>query len=119
MLRTFLKSKLHLARVTEANTAYEGSVSIDQALLEAADIAAYEQIHVWDVTNGARLITYAIPARPGSGTICVNGAGARLVQPGDRLIIASFAQGTAQEAAAWQPRKVFLNDRNQTVQDGA
>lgn len=115
MLRTYLKSKLHLGRVTEANTAYEGSVSIDQSLLEAADIAPYEQIHVWDVSNGERFITYAIPAHPGSGVICVNGAGARLVQPGDQVIIASFVQSTAHDAAGWTPRNLLLNERNAIV----
>ncbi len=103
--------------MTEANTAYEGSVTIDHSLLEAADILPYEQIHVWDVTNGERFVTYAIPARPGSGVICVNGAGARLVHPGDRVIIASFAQGSAQDAQRWVPRKLLLNERNHIIRE--
>lgn len=116
MLNTYLKSKLHLATVTEANTAYEGSVTIDQALLEEAHIAPYEQVHVWDVTNGSRFVTYAIPAPPHSRTICVNGAGARLVQQGDRVIIAAFFQAEPAEGAAWPPIKLLLDQENHVVQ---
>lgn len=118
MWRTYLKSKLHLARITEANAAYEGSVTIDQALLEAADIAAYEQVHLWDVTNGQRLVTYALPGRPGSGVVCVNGAGARLMHAGDRVIIASFVQLTPEAAKVHTPRQFILDDTNQIVRDG-
>ena len=83
MQRVMFKSKIHRATVTEAELHYEGSLTIDEALMEAADILPHEQIHVWDVTNGARLMTYALPGVRGSGTICVNGAGAHLVKVGD------------------------------------
>src|SRR5690606_33075897 len=84
MTRTMLKSKIHRATVTEANLEYEGSVSIDTDLLEAADILPYEAVDLWDCTNGARLRTYAIPGERGSGEICVNGAAAHLIKPQDR-----------------------------------
>lgn len=115
MLRIFLKSKLHLACVTDANVAYEGSVAIDQSLLEQADIAPYEQVHIWDVTNGQRLVTYAITAPPGSGAICINGAGAHHMHAGDRVIIASFATLSPDEAKRHQPRQFLLDASNQIV----
>jgi aspartate 1-decarboxylase len=115
MQGTYLKSKLHQGIVTEANVAYEGSVTIDQGLMEEAQIAPYEQIHLWDVTNGTRLVTYAIPAPPGSRTICVNGAGAHLVAKGDQVIIATFFQASPQDAALWRPLRILLNDRNEVI----
>lgn len=115
MLRTFLKSKLHQARVTEANIAYEGSVTIDQSLMELADIAPYEQVHLWDVTNGGRLITYAIPGPPNSRIVCINGAGARLMHSGDRVIIASFAQLSADLVTTHTPKQFLLDENNCVV----
>jgi len=107
-----MKSKLHRATVTETNLDYEGSLTIDTDLLEAADILPHEQIHVWDVTNGTRLITYALPGDRGSGTMCVNGAGAHLIKTGDIIIIATFAELEDAEAKLHQPRVVFLGAAN-------
>src|SRR6516164_4095822 len=92
MRRSMLKSKIHRATVTEANLHYEGSLTVDAGLLEAADILPFEEIHVWNVTRGSRLVTYAMAGEPGSGIVCVNGAGAHLAQPGDLIIVASFVQ---------------------------
>jgi aspartate 1-decarboxylase len=110
--RIMMKSKLHRATVTETNLDYEGSLTIDTDLLEAADILPHEQIHVWDVTNGTRLITYALPGDRGSGTMCVNGAGAHLIKTGDVIIIATFAELEDAEARLHQPRVVFLGTAN-------
>ncbi len=112
MTRTMLKSKIHRATVTEANVEYEGSISVDANLLRAADILPYESVEVWDCTNGARLRTYAIPAEPGSGEICVNGAAAHLVKPHDVVIIASFVQVDDREARDWKARRVFVDEAN-------
>jgi aspartate 1-decarboxylase len=108
-----MKSKLHRATVTETNLDYEGSLTIDTDLLEAADILPHEQIHVWDVTNGTRLVTYALPGVRGRGEICVNGAGAHLIKTGDVVIIATFAEYEDAEAKRHQPRVVFLDGTNQ------
>ena len=112
MILTMLKSKIHRATVTMANVEYEGSISIDADLLRAADILPWEAVDVWDCTNGARLRTYAIPAEPGSGEVCVNGAAAHLVKPGDVVIIAAFAQMDEAEARRHQPKRVFVDARN-------
>lgn len=112
MIRTLMKSKIHRATVTEANIEYEGSVSIDTDLMQAADLLPYERVDIWDCTNGARLSTYAIPGEPGSGEICINGAAAHLVKPGDLVIIASFAQMDDQEARGFEARRVFVDERN-------
>ena len=113
MTRTMLKSKIHRATVTEANIEYEGSVTIDRDLLEAADILPYERVDLWDCTNGARLSTYAIEGDPGSGEICVNGAAAHLIKPGDIIIIGSFVEASEAEAQSWTARRVFVDGRNQ------
>jgi aspartate 1-decarboxylase len=113
MRRTMMKSKIHRATVTEANLNYEGSLTIDADLLDAADILANEQVHVWDVTNGTRLVTYALVGPRGSGTICVNGAGAHLIKPGDLVIIATYAEMDDAEARAYKPRVVFVGEGNQ------
>ena len=112
MIRTMLKSKIHRATVTEANLEYEGSVTIDAKLMEAADLLPWEQVHIYDCTNGSRLTTYAIPGEPDSGEICINGAAAHLVKPGDVVIIASFAQLDDAECRAWQARRVFVDREN-------
>lgn len=112
MTRTLLKSKIHRATVTEANIEYEGSISIDEDLLRAADILPYESVEVWDCTNGARLRTYAIPGEAGSGEICINGAAAHLVKPHDLVIIASWAQVDAAEAGDWEAIRVFVDGQN-------
>ena len=114
MVRTMLKSKIHRATVTEANVEYEGSISIDLDLLEAADLHPYEQVDVWDCTNGARLSTYVIPGVRGSGEICINGAAAHLVKPHDKVIIASWVQvdDTEVDVSTWDARRVFVDDAN-------
>ena len=112
MLRTVCKSKLHRATVTEANVAYAGSLTLDAELMKAADIVPFEQIHVVDVDNGQRLVTYCIEGRPGSGTVCINGAAARLVSVGHKIIIISYAQASAEELARLAPKIVLLDERN-------
>lgn len=112
MRRFMMKSKLHRATVTETNVDYEGSLTIDMNLLEAADILPHEQIHVWDVTNGARLVTYALPGERGSGVVCVNGAGAHLIKTGDVVIIATYAELEDAEARRHEPRVLFLDRSN-------
>ena len=116
MTRTMLKSKIHRAIITEANLEYEGSVSIDADLLRAADILPYEEVDLWNCTNGARLTTYAIAGEAGSGEICVNGAAAHLVKPGDVVIIASWTQLADEEARRWQATRVFV-DRANRIRD--
>ena len=112
MTRTMLKSKIHRATVTEANVEYEGSITIDPDLLEAADILAYEQVDVLDVTNGSRLQTYVIEGEAGSGEICINGAAAHLVKPHDVVIIASYAQVDETEARDWTAKRIFVDSAN-------
>ena len=113
MRRYMMKSKLHRGTVTETNLEYEGSLTIDMDLMAAADILPHEQIHVWDVTNGTRLVTYALAGPRGGGALCVNGAGAHLIKPGDTIIIATFAEFEDAEARQHVPRVVFLGDGNQ------
>jgi aspartate 1-decarboxylase len=111
-MRTMLKGKIHRARVTEANLAYEGSITIDKNLMEAADILPYEQVHVLDVDNGARLVTYAIEGERGSGVICINGAAARVVTKGDLVIIISYCTVSDAEARSIVPKLVYVNSQN-------
>lgn len=119
MQRTLLKSKIHRATVTGADLNYEGSVTVDRELLEAADIREHEQVQVYDVTSGARLTTYAIAGEPGEGEIRINGAAAHLVHTGDIVIIASYAQYTEAEAASHEPRLVRVGSRNERVLEAA
>ncbi|MDP8225086.1 MAG: aspartate 1-decarboxylase [Candidatus Lernaella stagnicola] len=112
MRRTMLKSKIHRATVTQADLHYEGSVTIDDILLRAADILPNEQVSVWNITNGNRFDTYALRGEVGSGVICVNGAAARLVSPGDLVIIASYVGMDDAEAKQWEPHLVFVDERN-------
>ena len=112
MHRTMMKSKIHRATVTATDLHYEGSLTVDRDLLDAADILPFEQVHVWDVTNGARLITYALEGDRGSGVIQVNGAGAHLIRPGDIVIVATFTQLDEGEARGHTPRVVFVDGRN-------
>ncbi len=112
---TLLKSKLHHARVTHAELEYEGSCAIDTALLEAAGIREYEQIHIYNLANGERFTTYAIQAQRDSGIISVNGAAAHKASPGDRIIICTYASLSEQEAAAFQPTLVYLDENNRIV----
>lgn len=112
MFRKLLKSKIHRATVTKSDLNYEGSIAVDAALLEAADIQPFEAVHVWNVTNGSRLQTYALPVEHGGGEICLNGAAARLAQAGDLVIIASFAWLDTTEAATARPKLVFVDVAN-------
>ncbi len=109
---TLLKAKIHRATVTHSELNYEGSVAIDGLLLDATGIREFEQVHVWDVTNGARFTTYAIRADEGSGIISLNGGAARHVQVGDLVIIAAFAAMDAAEAATFQPDLVYVDGQN-------
>lgn len=112
MHRVMLKSKIHRATVTGADLHYVGSITIDPVLLEAADILEFEQVAVVDVDNGARFETYAIAGEPGSQTVQVNGAAARLVHPGDTIIVFSYAQYDTDELAVYEPRVVHVDARN-------
>lgn len=112
MIRTLLGGKIHRVIVTDANLGYEGSVTIDEDLLEAANILPNEAVEIWDVTNGARLTTYVLVGERGSGVVCVNGAAAHLVSRGDLVIIATFVQLEDAEARAWKPSVVFVDHEN-------
>lgn len=112
MIRKLLKSKIHRATVTEANIDYEGSVTIDGSLLELADIKEFEGVCIWDLTNGARIETYAITGKPGSGTICVNGAGAHLIKKGDQVIIASYGYYADDTSKTHRPEIIFVDNEN-------
>src|SRR5262245_55254355 len=112
------KSKIHRATVTHADVAYEGSVSIDADLMDAAGILPYEAVHIWNVTNGSRLVTYALSGARGSGTVCVNGAAAHLNRPGDLVILATFADMEPAEAKTYVPTVVRVDGDNRILPDG-
>lgn len=116
MLRTLLKSKIHRVAVTQCELHYEGSCAIDEDLLDAANMVENEQIHIWNINNGERFITYAIKGERGSGMISVNGSAARRASVGDLIIIAAFAQVDDKEVAAHQPDLVFVDDKNRQVE---
>lgn len=113
MFLNLLKGKIHCATVTEANLRYVGSITIDEDLMDAAGIFTNERVQITDNNNGARLETYVIPGKRGSGVVCLNGAAARCVQPGDVVIIMAYAFFTPEEAKTFIPRVVFVNDHNQ------
>ena len=115
MLLTLLKAKLHQARVTHSELEYEGSCAIDGNLLNAAGRREFEQIQIYNLTNGQRFVTYAIRAQDGSGIISVNGAAAHLSDPGDRIIICAYAQMDENEAARFKPTLVYLDESNRIV----
>lgn len=115
MRRTLMKSKIHRATVTDANLHYQGSVTLDPLLMEAADILEHERVDVLDVTNGNRLTTYAIPGAPGRGEVCLNGAAAHLVARGDLVILVTYAEYEEDEARRHRPRVVFVDERNRAV----
>ena len=112
------KSKIHRAKVTQADLNYMGSITIDQKLMVASDIYPYEQVHVVNVTNGNRFVTYAISGQEDSGVICVNGAAARLVAPNDIVIIISYAQFTKDEMVDFKPKIIFVDKNNKKQQIG-
>ncbi|WP_238652977.1 aspartate 1-decarboxylase [Paenibacillus piscarius] len=115
MYRHMMKSKIHRATVTEANLNYVGSITIDEDLMEAADLLENEKVQIVDNNNGSRLETYVIPGPRGSGVICLNGAAARLVQPGDTVIIISYAMLSSEELAGHKPTVVFVDGDNKPV----
>ncbi|MCF0095352.1 aspartate 1-decarboxylase [Micromonospora sp. NPDC049004] len=119
MLRTMLKSKIHRATVTQADLHYIGSVTVDEDLLDAADLLPGEQVAIVDITNGARLETYVIPGERGSGVIGINGAAAHLVHPGDLVILISYGQMDDAEARSYRPRVVHVDTDNRIVELGA
>jgi aspartate 1-decarboxylase len=114
-MRTMLKSKIHRARVTRCNVDYEGSITIDKDLIEAADLLPYEKVDVLNINNGARFHTYVIEGERGSGEICLNGAAARLVAKGDIVIILSYHVISDDEAATATPRLVYVDSENRIV----
>jgi len=118
MMRIMMKSKIHRATVTQADLDYVGSVTLDAALMEAADLLEGEQVAIVDITNGARIETYVIPGEQGSGVIGINGAAAHLVHPGDLVIIMSYAVLSDAEARALEPRVVHVDEKNQIVKLG-
>ena len=119
MTRTMLKSKIHRATVTDSDLHYVGSITVDPHLLAAADILEHEQVHVVDVDNGARFVTYTIPGEPGSGEMKVNGAAARLVHRGDTIIVISYADYTREELESYEPRVVHVDRGNQIIASDA
>lgn len=119
MQRCMLKGKIHHIRITDANVAYEGSITIDAALMSAADIRPYEQVHVWSLDSGERLETYAIPGEAGSGQACMNGAAAHRIKQGETVIIASFAWMDEKEIAAHLPSVVFVDEKNRIRNDAS
>ena len=112
MERRMMKSKIHRARVTESNLDYEGSITIDEALLEKANIISYEQVDIYNVTNGERFTTYAIKGERNSGVICINGAAAHKGRKGDIIIIVTYGTYAEAELSAFKPRKVYVDDMN-------
>ncbi|KAA5540048.1 aspartate 1-decarboxylase [Roseiconus nitratireducens] len=117
-LRKVLSAKIHRATISEANVDYEGSITIPPELLQAADIAPYESVCVWNVTRGTRLETYAISGLPGSNDVCANGAAAHLIQPGDRVIIAAYAFMTTEQLKQHRPRLIFVDEQNRITHSG-
>jgi aspartate 1-decarboxylase len=116
MRRTMCKSKIHRATVTDANLAYEGSITLDPVLMEAADLLEYEQVHVVNINNGARFETYVITGDRESGDVVLNGAAARLVQPGDKVIIMSYAVYDEAELQSFQPSLIFVDGANRITE---
>ncbi|AXK86836.1 aspartate 1-decarboxylase [Nocardia farcinica] len=119
MLRTMMKSKIHRATVTHADLHYVGSVTVDQDLLDAADLLEGEQVCIVDIDNGARLETYVIAGERGSGVIGINGAAAHLVHPGDLVILIAYGMMNEQEIAEYDPKVVFVDERNRPVELGS
>lgn len=110
------KSKLHRATVTHADLEYEGSVTVSGELLDAAKIREHEQVHIWNVTQGTRMVTYALRGDDHSGVICINGAAAHLASPGDKVIISTFAEVSEELAQDWDPTVVLVGEGNRMVE---
>src|SRR5881227_3462589 len=119
MFRTMLKSKIHRATVTQADLHYVGSVTVDEDLMDAADLLAGEQVAIVDITNGARLETYLIEGERGSGVLGINGAAAHLINPGDLVILISYVMMDDAEAATFEPKVVFVDGENRIVELGS
>ena len=119
MQRFMLKSKLHRAVVTDADLHYEGSISIDERLMKAADLLPYERVDIYDINNGERFSTYVIPGGMDTGTICLNGAAARKVARGDLIIIASYVTVDEAEAANWSPKCILVDEGNRIKRKAA
>ena len=117
MLRTMCKSKIHRATVTGADLNYIGSITIDPVLMEAADLLEFEQVAVVNVNNGARFETYVIPGERGGAEVCLNGAAARMVHPGDKVIVISYAQYDEAEMERYRPRFIFVDEQNRISRD--
>lgn len=115
MLRSICKSKIHRATVTDANLEYEGSITIDSTLMKATDIIEYEEVWIYDITNGNRLQTYVIEGAADSGVIGINGAAARMVNPGDLVIIVGFAMMDAEEVRGFVPKHILVDEKNRVV----
>ena len=116
MQKIMLTAKLHRATVTDRNIEYEGSIQIDEALMEEVGISSYEQVHIYDINNGNRLITYVIPGKRGSGVISVNGAAARLVERKDRIIIVAYGMIDTDKVENYQPRVLLLDESNKVIE---
>jgi len=114
-MRMMLKSKIHRARVTDANINYEGSITIDRKLMTEADILPYEQVHVLNINNGVRFTTYAIEGTEGSGEICLNGAAARLAVKGDLVIILTYTEIPEEKLKDYKPKVVHVNEKNKII----
>lgn len=110
-----LKSKIHRATITQADVNYQGSLTLDAKLLEASDIVEFEEVHVWNVTRGSRFHTYAMVGEPGTGVVCVNGAAALLVEPGDLIIVATFTMLDAADVTGFKPTIVFVDAHNRVT----
>ncbi|WP_456397900.1 aspartate 1-decarboxylase [Desulfurobacterium sp.] len=115
MRRFMFKSKIHRATVTQADLNYEGSITIDSSLMKLANILPYEKVDIYNITNGERFSTYVIPGEPGSGVICLNGAAARKVQIGDKVIIVSYCELEEEELENFSPTVVLVDDKNRPV----
>lgn len=109
------KSKIHRAKVTHADLNYEGSVTISGELMDAAKIHEHEQVHIWNVTQGTRLVTYALRGENDSGVICINGAAAHRAQPGDKVIISTFAEVPREEVDGWKPTVILVDEQNRVA----
>ena len=114
-MRTMLKGKIHRAHVTGADINYEGSITLDPVLMEAADILPFEQVHVLDITNGSRLQTYAIEGRRGAGEVVINGAAARMIGEGDLVIVLAYHTVSEEDARSLRPRLVYVDGANRIV----
>ena len=114
-MRTMLKGKIHRAHVTGADIDYEGSITLDPVLMDAADILPFEQVHVLDITNGARLQTYAIEGRPGVGEVVINGAAARMIGEGDLVIVLAYQTVSEEDARSLRPRLVYVDGANRIM----